>query len=258
MCSYWLYKLDIYNKALLFCRIPTFTVECKNNKANFSFLPSLVWRMSHMPSLGHSKLMITIVIINEITVQQPHVFICMRRFCKRTVMGVCWKSRPDTSHAGGFRDPAPAQKRQHHRSAWTRQLCLDWHHCTPTHTQFATCCRIRHAINGRYTLRSRGLQRLLGDVHRAAKREKMKRKSERRRAEPRKKHCAAPNSSEVAPNSDIYIEITGKSRCEKNPANFVSTWQMRADALGGLRPPRPTFLNDQGVWMTIFLFPDLT
>ncbi|XP_011613912.1 dual specificity protein phosphatase CDC14B isoform X5 [Takifugu rubripes] len=36
----------------------------------------------------------------------------------------------------------------------------------------------------------------------------MKRKSEKRRAEPRKKRCAAPDSSEVAPNSDIYIEIT--------------------------------------------------
>ncbi|TKS78244.1 hypothetical protein D9C73_012930 [Collichthys lucidus] len=36
----------------------------------------------------------------------------------------------------------------------------------------------------------------------------MKRKSERRRAESRKKRCAAHNSSEAAPNSDIYIEIT--------------------------------------------------
>uniref|UniRef100_A0A7N9AUY6 protein-tyrosine-phosphatase n=1 Tax=Mastacembelus armatus TaxID=205130 RepID=A0A7N9AUY6_9TELE len=36
----------------------------------------------------------------------------------------------------------------------------------------------------------------------------MKRKSERRRAEPRKKRCAAPSSSEAEPNSDIYIEIT--------------------------------------------------
>lgn len=77
---------------------------------------------------------------------------------------------------------------------------------------------------------------------------KMKRKSERRRAEPRKKRCAAPNSSEVAPNSDIYIEITGKRACGTNPVNFASTWQMRADALGGLRTPRSTFLNDQGVW----------
>lgn len=40
--------------------------------------------------------------------------------------------------------------------------------------------------------------------------ENMKRKSERRRAESRKKRCAAHNSSEAAPNSDIYIEITGK------------------------------------------------
>ncbi|KAI3372747.1 hypothetical protein L3Q82_023209, partial [Scortum barcoo] len=36
----------------------------------------------------------------------------------------------------------------------------------------------------------------------------MKRKSERRRPESRKKRCAAPSSSEAAPNSDIYIEIT--------------------------------------------------
>uniref|UniRef100_A0A8C4H9S9 protein-tyrosine-phosphatase n=1 Tax=Dicentrarchus labrax TaxID=13489 RepID=A0A8C4H9S9_DICLA len=36
----------------------------------------------------------------------------------------------------------------------------------------------------------------------------MKRKSERRRAESRKKRCAAHNSSEAAPNSDVYIEIT--------------------------------------------------
>ncbi|XP_018530449.1 dual specificity protein phosphatase CDC14B isoform X1 [Lates calcarifer] len=36
----------------------------------------------------------------------------------------------------------------------------------------------------------------------------MKRKSERRRAESRKKRCAAHNSSEAEPNSDIYIEIT--------------------------------------------------
>lgn len=80
----------------------------------------------------------------------------------------------------------------------------------------------------------------------------MKRKSERRRAEPRKKRCAAPNSSEVAPNSDIYIEITGKRACGTKLVNFVSTWQMRADALGGLRTPRPALLNDQGVLKTIF------
>ncbi|XP_012773533.1 dual specificity protein phosphatase CDC14B isoform X5 [Maylandia zebra] len=36
----------------------------------------------------------------------------------------------------------------------------------------------------------------------------MKRKSERRRAESRKKRCAAHSSSEAEPNSDIYIEIT--------------------------------------------------
>ncbi|XP_033828082.1 dual specificity protein phosphatase CDC14B isoform X1 [Periophthalmus magnuspinnatus] len=36
----------------------------------------------------------------------------------------------------------------------------------------------------------------------------MKRKSERRRAESRKKRCAAHNSSEAESNSDIYIEIT--------------------------------------------------
>ncbi|CAJ1069033.1 dual specificity protein phosphatase CDC14C-like isoform X2 [Xyrichtys novacula] len=36
----------------------------------------------------------------------------------------------------------------------------------------------------------------------------MKRKSERRRAESRKKRCATHNSSEAAPNSDVYIEIT--------------------------------------------------
>lgn len=40
---------------------------------------------------------------------------------------------------------------------------------------------------------------------------KMKRKSERRRVESRKKRCAAHNSdSEAEPHSDIYIEITGK------------------------------------------------
>lgn len=69
----------------------------------------------------------------------------------------------------------------------------------------------------------------------------MKRKSERRRAEPRKKRCAAPNSSEVAPNSDIYIEITGKRACGTNSVNSVSSWQIRADALG------QPFSNDQGV-----------
>uniref|UniRef100_A0A3Q1J4G8 protein-tyrosine-phosphatase n=1 Tax=Anabas testudineus TaxID=64144 RepID=A0A3Q1J4G8_ANATE len=36
----------------------------------------------------------------------------------------------------------------------------------------------------------------------------MKRKSERRRAESRKKRCAAHSSSEAEPSSDIYIEIT--------------------------------------------------
>ncbi|KAF7200522.1 dual specificity protein phosphatase CDC14B isoform X1 [Nothobranchius furzeri] len=36
----------------------------------------------------------------------------------------------------------------------------------------------------------------------------MKRKSERRRSESRKKRCAAQSSSEAEPNSDIYIEIT--------------------------------------------------
>lgn len=71
----------------------------------------------------------------------------------------------------------------------------------------------------------------------------MKRKSERRRAEPRKKRRAAPNSSEVAPNPDIYIEITGKRACGTSPVNFVSTWQMRADALGSQRRLRPACLN---------------
>lgn len=52
----------------------------------------------------------------------------------------------------------------------------------------------------------------------------MKRKSEKRRAEPGKKRCAAPDSSEVAPNSDIYIEITGKRACGTNPVNFAATW----------------------------------
>lgn len=75
----------------------------------------------------------------------------------------------------------------------------------------------------------------------------MKRKSEKRRDEPRKKRCAAPDSSGVAPNSDIYIEITGKRACGTNPVNFAATWEMCADALGGLRTPRPAFLNDQGV-----------
>ncbi|CAG09572.1 unnamed protein product [Tetraodon nigroviridis] len=82
----------------------------------------------------------------------------------------------------------------------------------------------------------------------------MKRRSERRRAEPRKRRRAAANSSEVEPNSDIYIEITGKRVCEANRVNFASTWQMRADALGRLRTPRPTILNDQGVWKTFFFF----
>lgn len=50
----------------------------------------------------------------------------------------------------------------------------------------------------------------------------MKRKSERRRAESRKKRCAAPGSCEAEPNSSVYTEITGKLRsvCGTDQANF--------------------------------------
>ena len=43
--------------------------------------------------------------------------------------------------------------------------------------------------------------------------ENMKRKSERRRGESRKKRCAAHRASEAGPNSDLYMEITGKRPC---------------------------------------------
>lgn len=75
----------------------------------------------------------------------------------------------------------------------------------------------------------------------------MKRKSERRRAESRKKRCAAHNSSEAEPTSDIYTEITGKRVCRMNPVNFRPSWQMCGDAHSRLRMHKTAFLNDQGL-----------
>lgn len=75
----------------------------------------------------------------------------------------------------------------------------------------------------------------------------MKRKSERRRVESRKKRCAAPNSLEAAPNSDIYIEITGKRVCGTNPVNLIPTWEMRGRRTRWAVHAQDFVLNDQGV-----------
>lgn len=61
----------------------------------------------------------------------------------------------------------------------------------------------------------------------------MKRKSERRRPESRKKRCAA-HSSEAEPKSDIYIGITGKIDCAMNPMNSGSLLVQYGDVQGGL------------------------
>lgn len=66
----------------------------------------------------------------------------------------------------------------------------------------------------------------------------MKRKSERRRAESRKKRCAAHSSSEAEPNSDIYIEITGKGVCRMHPVNVAHSWQMHESAHYRRNPPK--------------------
>lgn len=80
-----------------------------------------------------------------------------------------------------------------------------------------------------------GLWRPLGNVHPRSPEEKMKRKSEGRRAESRKKRRAAHNSPEAEPNSDIYIEITGKGVCRMNPVNSTPSWQICIDAHSRLR-----------------------
>ncbi|XP_037338544.2 dual specificity protein phosphatase CDC14B isoform X5 [Pungitius pungitius] len=61
----------------------------------------------------------------------------------------------------------------------------------------------------------------------------MKRKSERRRAESRKKRCAAPGGSEAEPNSSIYTEIT---------VMFRKVGKMTADDVSSRSIP---FIQDQ-------------
>lgn len=82
----------------------------------------------------------------------------------------------------------------------------------------------------------------------------MKRKSERRRGEARKKRCAARNGSQAAPHRDIYIAITGKRVCGMNPVNPKPGRQTRADALCTLCTRRAAFLHHQVVRKCLIVF----
>lgn len=83
---------------------------------------------------------------------------------------------------------------------------------------------------------------------------KMKRKSERRRSESRKKRCAAPSGSGAAPNSDIYIEITGKGDLRGEPAQLGTELARRCRRTQQDVRARCSALNPQGVCVQVFDF----
>lgn len=124
-----------------------------------------------------------------------------------------WTFNPDTSHAGdsGSRKPASAHRRQqHHHRGWKlRADTYIQHNADKKRLQrMSTTC-----LNNN-TARKAGTREVCcsGNVLRPCSPEdnNMKRKSQRRRAESRKKRCAAPSGSEAVPSCDVYIEITGK------------------------------------------------
>lgn len=102
-----------------------------------------------------------------------------------------------------------------------------WHICN-THTSPDHAIRTTNRGHAAALRTEGGLLLLPGNALRAAT--NMKRKSERRRAESRKKRCAALSSSEAEPTSDVYTEITGKGPAgwthRVNPVNLRPTLQI--------------------------------
>lgn len=207
--------------------------------------------------------------------QQQQIWTCIKVYSYMTTSHSCrgvkgghWASNPYTSLA---RETAPARKRhpqlqqQQQHTARTLGTVLGWRR--RTHFQ-PDICRLPAAVETWH--RNRCLRRdqapqcdagcprqLASDANpthlKATATTKMKRKSERRRSESRKKHCAAPASSGAAPNCDVYIEITGK----RAPRGWTrSTWTrvgrrtVCADALG----QQCRALNRQGGCRGVLLF----
>lgn len=140
-----------------------------------------------------------------------------------------WTSNPDTSLAGD----SESRNLPLFTDVTTREVGTgNWKHADtgrPSGARHDILARRQHEDKPPHCEAQGCLSLLHGNVQQPWG-EKMKRKSERRRAESRKKRCAVHSSSEAEPNSDIYIEITGKGVCRMHPVNFAHSWQMHESA----------------------------